>query len=81
MAMVVSDPAVVFGRVGLQYTLRFLNGDELPNLVSGIMPYPMTCGPNRELHALNIGQYDLSKHDLQPTGGESATTSIVRAVR
>ena len=68
MAMVVSEPAVVFGRAGLQYTVRLLNGDPLPNLVNGIMPYPVALVPNHELTAQNIGQYDLSKYDLQPEG-------------
>ena len=68
MAMVVSEPAVVFGRAGLQYTVRLLNGDPLPNLVTGIMPYPVALVPNHELTAQNIGQYDLSKYDLQPEG-------------
>ncbi len=68
MAMVVSEPAVVFGRAGLQYTVRVLNGDPLVKLVPGIMPYPVALVPNHELTAQNIGQYDLSKYDLQPEG-------------
>lgn len=68
MAMVVSEPAVVFGRAGLQYTVRLLNGDPLPKLVKGIMPYPVALVPNHELTAQNIGQYDLTKYDLEPKG-------------
>jgi ribose transport system substrate-binding protein len=68
MAMVVSEPAVVFGRAGLQYTVRVLNGDPLPKLVPGIMPYPVALVPNHELTAQNIGQYDVGKFDLQPEG-------------
>jgi hypothetical protein len=68
MAMMVSEPAVVFCRAGLQYTVRLLNGDPLPNLVNGIMPYPVALVPNHELTAQNIGQYDLGKYDLQPEG-------------
>jgi ABC-type sugar transport system substrate-binding protein len=68
MAMVVSEPAIVFGRAGVQYTVRILNGDPLPNLVDGIMPYPVALIPNHELTAETIGQYDLSKYDIQPEG-------------
>ncbi len=68
MAMVVSEPAIVFGRAGVQYTVRVLNGDPLPKLVNGIMPYPVALIPNHELTAQTIGQYDLSKYDIQPEG-------------
>ena len=68
MAMVVSEPAIVFGRAGVQYTIRVLDRDPMPKLVPGIMPYPVALIPNHELTAENIEQYDLSKYDLQPEG-------------
>ena len=38
--MVVSEPGILIGRVNLQYAIRALNGDELPNLVQdGDLPY------------------------------------------
>jgi ABC-type sugar transport system substrate-binding protein len=68
MAMVVSEPAIVFGRAGVQYTIRVLNGDPMPKLVPGIMPYPVALVPNHEVTAATLGQYDLSEYDLQPEG-------------
>ena len=52
MAMVVSEPPIVFGRAGLQYTVRLLNGDPMPNLVNGIMPYPVALDPQPRAHCL-----------------------------
>jgi len=68
MAMVVSEPAIVFGRAGVQYTVRVLNGDPMPKLIPGIMPYPVALVPNHEVTAATLGQYDLSEYDLQPEG-------------
>lgn len=68
MAMVVSEPAIVFGRAGVQYTIRVLNGDPMPKLVPGIMPYPVALVPNHEVTAATLGQYNLSEYDLQPEG-------------
>jgi ABC-type sugar transport system substrate-binding protein len=66
MAMVVSEPAIVFGRAGVQYAVRVLNGDPMPALVNGIMPYPVALVPNHELNAETVDQYDLTKYDLAP---------------
>lgn len=68
MAMVVSEPAIVFGRAGVQYTIRVLNGDPMPKLVPGIMPYPVALVPNHDVTAATLGQYNLSEYDLQPEG-------------
>ena len=51
--VVVSEPAIVFGRGALQYTVRILNGDPLPKLVPGIMPYPVALVPNVALTKAN----------------------------
>jgi ribose transport system substrate-binding protein len=68
IAMVVSEPAIVFGRGGVQYTIRILNGDPLPKLVSGIMPYPVALIPNHAITAANVDSWDLNKYDLPPEG-------------
>ena len=68
MAMVVSEPAIVFGRAGVQYAIRVLNNDPMPKLVNGIMPYPVALIPNHEVTAKTLDQYDLSRYDLQPEG-------------
>ena len=68
IAMVVSEPAIVFGRAAVQYTVRLLNGDKLPKLVPGIMPYPVALIPNVQLTAANIGKHDVNRYDLPPKG-------------
>lgn len=72
--MVASEPAVLFGRAALQYALRSLNGDPLPNLKSGVLPYPAVFVPNKELTRENIGQYDLYLADLPPKGWQPPLT-------
>jgi hypothetical protein len=32
------------------------------------MPYPVALIPNHELTPDNIGQYDITKYDLEPEG-------------
>jgi ribose transport system substrate-binding protein len=66
--MVASEPSVLFGRAALQYAVRSLNGDPLPNTKSGVLPYPAIFVPNMELTASNIGTYDLYLADLPPKG-------------
>lgn len=66
--LVVSEPPIVFGRAGLQYTVRLLNGDPLPNMLTGIMPFPVAMVPNRSLTPANIGSYNVNEYDLPPEG-------------
>jgi ribose transport system substrate-binding protein len=66
--LVESEPPIVFGRAGLQYTVRLLNGDPLPNVINGILPFPVALVPNQELTPANIGSYDATKYDLPPEG-------------
>jgi ribose transport system substrate-binding protein len=66
--LVVSEPPIVFGRAGLQYTVRLLNGDQLPHTIPGIMPFPVAMVPNFSLTPVNIGSYDVNKYDLPPEG-------------
>jgi ribose transport system substrate-binding protein len=66
--LVVSEPPVVFGRAGLQYLVRLLNGDPLPHTIPGIMPFPVAMVPNFSLTPSNIGSYDVNKYDLPPEG-------------
>jgi ribose transport system substrate-binding protein len=72
IAMVVSEPAIVFGRGALQYTVRLLNGDPLPKLVPGIMPYPVALIPNVALTKANIDKHDVNEYDLPPEGWRPA---------
>jgi hypothetical protein len=68
IAMIVSEPAIVFGRAAVQYTTRLLNGDPMPKLVPGIMPFPVALIPNVALTASNIDKHDITKYDLPPEG-------------
>jgi ribose transport system substrate-binding protein len=65
---VASEPPIVFGRVALQYTIRLLNGDPLPNLMTGVMAFPVAMVPNRILTPDSIRTYDISAYDLEPEG-------------
>jgi ribose transport system substrate-binding protein len=66
--MVASEPAVLFGRAALQYAIRSLNGDPLPNEKTGVLSYPVVFVPNVELTRDNINTYDLYLADLAPHG-------------
>ena len=66
--MVASEPAVLFGRAALQYAIRALNGDPLPNEKTGLLPFPVVFVPNMELTRDNINTYDLYLADLAPKG-------------
>ena len=68
MAMVVSEPPIVFGRAGVEYTVRLLNGDPLPKLVPGIMPYPVALVPNVAVTAETLRSHELDTYDLPPPG-------------
>lgn len=65
--MVVSEPAVLLGRLTLQYTIRALNGDPLPELVmAGGLPYPSRDMPPKPLTLDVLKAYDLSWYDAPP---------------
>jgi ribose transport system substrate-binding protein len=68
IAVVVSEPPILRGRVVLQYTVRLLNGDPLPNLVAGILPYPALVTPNLPVTADMLGTYDPNEFDIPPEG-------------
>ncbi|MSP52094.1 MAG: hypothetical protein EXQ91_06860 [Alphaproteobacteria bacterium] len=66
--MVVSEPSILFGRAATQYTVRLLNGDPTPNLIPGILPYPVFLVPNQVLTKEKLEKYDLTWYDLPPEG-------------
>ena len=67
--MVISEPAVLIGRMTLQYTVRLLNGDPLPNLVkSGGLPYPSMDLPPKALTTEVLKNYDVTWYDQPPAG-------------
>lgn len=69
IAMVVSEPGILIGRSLIQYTVRSLNGDALPNLKSGgPIPYPQFLIPMFELTSDKLTSYDLTNYDQPPSG-------------
>lgn len=68
IATVVSEPPILKGRAALQYTVRLLNGDELPHLVNGVLPYPVVFTPNLTVTAETLKSYDVNEFDLPPEG-------------
>jgi ribose transport system substrate-binding protein len=68
IAIVMSEPTILKGRAALNYTVRLLNGDSLPNLVTGIMPYPVVITPNLAVTAEKLKSYDVNEFDLPPEG-------------
>jgi ribose transport system substrate-binding protein len=66
--LVVSEPSVLFGRAAVQYAVRSLNGDPLPNTVKGVLPYPAVFVPNKPVTADNVASYNLYDYDLPPKG-------------
>jgi ABC-type sugar transport system substrate-binding protein len=68
ISIVVSEPPIVFGRAALEYTVRLLNGDPMPKLIPGIMPYPVAMVPNIALTTESIATYDVNQYDLPPQG-------------
>ena len=75
IAMVISEPAVLIGRATLQYTVRLLNGDPLPNLVkSDKLPYPSMDLPPKALTTEVLKSYDLHWYDNPPAGWQVPLT-------
>ena len=67
IAMVVSEPGILIGRSLIQYTVRLLNGDALPNLEDGgPIPYKQFLVPLVQLTNVNIGTYKLQSFDQPP---------------
>ncbi|NJR65002.1 MAG: sugar ABC transporter substrate-binding protein [Leptolyngbyaceae cyanobacterium CRU_2_3] len=70
IAMVVSEPGVLIGRSLVQYTVRLLDGAELPNLTpGGSIPYPQFLIPLFELTPDQLNDYNLTNYDQPPAAG------------
>ncbi len=66
--MYLSEPAILMGRLAVQYVTRLLNGDEMPNLVPNILPYPSVIVPTVPVESKDIATYDLEQFDQAPAG-------------
>jgi ribose transport system substrate-binding protein len=80
IAMVVSEPGILIGRSLVQYTIRLLNGDPMPNLKKGDpIPYPQFLIPMFELTADKLPSYNLSTYDQPPTGWQPPASAQAAA--
>ena len=66
--MYLSEPAVLFGRLVVQYMTRQLNGDDMPNLVPNILPYPSVIVPTAQVEGTEVAKYNLEQYDQAPAG-------------
>ncbi len=66
IAMVVSEPAVLIGRLAVQYAIRVIENKSLPGTVSAPYPYPTLFAPNVSLTRDLLGEYDVESYDLAP---------------
>lgn len=67
--MVVSEPGILIGRMNLQYAIRLLNGDDLPNLAKdGDLPYLSYNLPPRTVSRDELSSYNLGWYDIPPAG-------------
>ena len=69
--MYVSEPAILIGRLELQYAVRLLNGDDLPGIrkepIPGL-PYPGFFIPPLAVTPEMLKTYDLTTYDMPPKG-------------
>jgi ABC-type sugar transport system substrate-binding protein len=68
MAVVISEPPIVLGRGAVQYALRLLNGDPLPNVIKDMVRFPVAIIPNKSVTPAEVDSYDLDAYDLPPVG-------------
>ena len=66
IAMVVSEPAVLIGRLAVQYAIRVIENKSLPGTVSAPYPYPALFVPNVSLTRGLLEEYDVESYDLAP---------------
>ena len=66
ITLVVSEPAVLIGRLAVQYAIRTVEKKSLPDTVSAPYPYPTVFVPNVSLTRDLLGDYDIDSYDLAP---------------
>jgi ABC-type sugar transport system substrate-binding protein len=66
IAASISEPSVLTGRLAMQYMIRLLNGDSLPNTTKGSLNYPVVVVPTKPIEAKDIVKYDLTRYDWAP---------------
>lgn len=68
IAMAVSEPGVLIGRLAVQYAIRVAEKKSLPGAVSGFHPYPTVFVPNVSITGDLLNEYDIERYDLAPEG-------------
>jgi len=68
IAMAVSVPAVLIGRLAVQYAIRAAEDKGLPGAVPGPYPYPTVFAPMVSITRDLLGDYDIESYDLAPAG-------------
>ena len=68
IAMTVSEPGVLIGRLAVQYAIRAAEGKSLPGAVSGPHPYLTVFVPNVSITGDLINEYNIASYDLAPEG-------------
>jgi ABC-type sugar transport system substrate-binding protein len=67
IAMVVSEPGILIGRLALEDTVRLLNHQDVSGLVTKApVPYPQLLVPLYALTKDQLDTYDVSKYDRPP---------------
>ncbi len=67
IAMVVSEPGILIGRLAIQDTVRLLNHQEIGGLVSKApVPYPQLLVPLYAITPDQLSTYDVSRYDRPP---------------
>ena len=68
IAMAVSVPAVLIGRLAVQYAIRAAEDKGLPGAVPEPYPYPAVFAPMVSITRDLLGDYDIESYDLAPAG-------------
>ena len=66
ISVVVSEPAVLIGRLAVQYAIRAVEKKSLPGTTSAPYSYPTLFAPNVSLTRDLLKEYDFESYDLAP---------------
>ena len=68
ISLAVSEPAVLIGRLAVQYAIRAVEKKNLPGAVTAPNSYPTLFAPNVSLTRDLLEDYDFERYDLAPAG-------------
>ena len=73
IAMAVSVPGVLIGRLAVQYAVRVVEDRSLPGAERGAYAYPSVFAPHVSLTRDLLRDYDFASYDLAPEGWRPAS--------